>query len=112
MVQNQLVTQNEIARWVAQQLEASAGQETTGPNVNQQNNVMMIITAIGKFAAFMFRKTNYETVIADVFGLGTFIRNCTIGHIGETEFYPCFLMQQETRFVKQYPTSLKITTVD
>ena len=71
------------------------------------NSVMMVFTAIGKFAAFMFRKTHYETVIADVYWLGTFIRNCTIGHIGATEFYPCFLMQQETRFVKQYPASFK-----
>lgn len=67
----------------------------------------MLFTAIGKFVSFMFRKTHYETVIADVYGLGTFMRNCTIGHIGQTEFYPCFLLQQETRLTKQYPTSVK-----
>ena len=52
---------------------------------------MMMFTAIGKFVAFMFRATQYETVIADIFGLGTFIRNCTqstIRKIGEIEFYP------------------------
>ena len=49
---------------------------------------MMIFTAIGKFVAFMFRKTHYETVIADIFGMGNFIRNCTIGKIGVTQFYP------------------------
>lgn len=54
----------------------------------------MIFTTIGKFIAFMFRKTHYETVIADIYGLGTFIRNCTIGQIGDTEFYPNFLLQQ------------------
>ena len=52
----------------------------------------MIFTAIAKFAAFMFRKTHYETVIADIYGLGTFMRNCTIGKIGDTDFYPCWLL--------------------
>jgi len=90
----------DIARWVAQHIEASADKETQGQLLNQSNNVQMIFTAIGKFVGFMFRKTNYETVIADVYGFGTFIRNCTVGHIGKTEFYPCFLLQQETRFNK------------
>jgi hypothetical protein len=45
---------------------------------------MMLYTAIGKFVAFMFRKTNYETVIADIYGFGNFIRNCSIGKIGVT----------------------------
>ena len=49
---------------------------------------MMLFTAIGKFVAFMFRKTHYETVIAEIFGMGSFVRNCTIGKIGDTEFYP------------------------
>ena len=42
----------------------------------------MLFTAIGKFVAFMFRKTHYETVVADIFGFGNFIRNCTIGKLG------------------------------
>ena len=107
MAHNALVTQNDLARWVAQQIESSADQETQGQLLNQSNNVMMIFTTIGKFIAFMFRKTHYETVVADIYGLGTFIRNCTIGQIGDTEFYPNFLLQQSTSFVKQYPTQLK-----
>ena len=51
----------------------------------------MMFTAIGKFVTFMFRKTHYETVIADIFGFGNFIRNCTIGKIGVTQFYPSSL---------------------
>ena len=51
----------------------------------------MLFTAIGKFLGFMFRKTHYETVIADIFGLGSFIRNCTVGKIGVTQFYPSAL---------------------
>ena len=65
---------------------------------------MLLFTAIGKFVAFMFRKTNYETVIADIFGMGSFIRNCTIGKIGETQFYPALQLQQELRLNKPYPT--------
>lgn len=70
----------------------------------------MLFTAIGKFVAFMFRKTHYETVIADVFGLGNFIRNCTIGKIGTTQFYPSSLFSQELRVFKKYPTNLKEPT--
>jgi len=56
-------------------------------------HVIMLLTAMGKFVSFMFRKTHYETVIADVFGFGTFIRNCTIGKIGVTQFYPSGVFQ-------------------
>ena len=71
---------------------------------------MMIFTAIGKFVAFMFRKTHYETVIADIFGMGNFIRNCTIGKIGVTQFYPGSVLTQETRISKKYPQQLKEPT--
>ena len=64
----------------------------------------MMITAIGKFMAFMFRKTHYETVIAEVFGIGTFIRNCSVGQIGETNFYPTNLLTGETKIVQKIPT--------
>ena len=68
-----------------------------------------MFTAIGKFVAFMFRATQYETVIADIFGLGTFIRNCTqstIRKIGEIQFYPAMKLQQELRYNIKYPTKL------
>ena len=64
----------------------------------------MLFTAIGKFVAFMFRKTHYETVVADIFGLGHFIRNCTVGKIGATEFYPGQQFATEVRILKQYPS--------
>ena len=47
-----------------------------------------LLTVIGKFIAFMFRKTHYETVIADIYGLGQFVRNCSMGKVGVTQFYP------------------------
>lgn len=66
-------------------------------------NVMMLFTAIGKFVAFMFRKTHFETVIADVYGFGNFIRNCTIGKIGVTQFYPSATFAVELKIYKQFP---------
>ena len=71
------------------------------------NHVLILFTAIGKFVAFMFRKTHYETVIAEIFGMGSFVRNCTIGKIGDTEFYPGVQLQQELRLNKGFPSQLK-----
>ena len=87
-----LVTQNDLASYVAEQL-VSSGDSAFNDASKTANHVMMLFTAIGKFVAFMFRKTHYETVIADVFGLGTFMRNCSIGKIGDTEFYPALQIQ-------------------
>jgi hypothetical protein len=70
----------------------------------------MVFTTIGKFVAFMFRKTHFETVIADVFYFGTFMRNCTIGNIGETEFIPSTLLQQETKVFKSQTMDVKEPT--
>ena len=101
-----LITQNDIAHYVAEQLNATQGAAFSDTS-KTSNNVMMLFTAIGKFVAFMFRKTHYETVIADIFGMGCFIRNCTIGKIGETHFYPALQLQNELRINKPYPSSLK-----
>ena len=57
------------------------------------SQIMMLFAGVGKFVSFMFRKTHYETVIADIFGFGNFIRNCTIGKIGVTHFYPTIALQ-------------------
>ena len=107
MSHHKLVIQAEIARWVAHHIESSADKDSLGQLGNQSTTVMLIFTTVGKFLSFMFRKTHYETVIAEIYGLGTFMRNCTVGHLGDTDFYPSFMMQQETRFVKQYPSSVK-----
>lgn len=48
----------------------------------------------------MFRKTHYETVIADIFGFGNFIRNCTIGKIGVTQFYPTNTLAADIKIFK------------
>lgn len=68
---------------------------------------MLLLTAIGKFVAFMFRKPKFETVIAEVFGFGTFIRNCTLGRMGVNNFYPGTVLAAELKIFKQFPTHYK-----
>ena len=77
-----------MAHCLVQSDDASFRDET-----QTASQVMMLLSGIGKFVSFMFRKTHYETVIADIFGFGTFIRNCTIGKIGVTQFYPTAAFQ-------------------
>jgi len=106
----ELADQTDLAAWVASKMAQSDDQIAINDEQQTKNQVLMLFTAIGKFVAFMFRKTHYETVVADVFGLGHFIRNCTIGKIGVTEFFPSAVLQQETRIFKKYPTNLKEPT--
>ena len=91
-----------------------AGSRSTPSDVNEEvklsGHVMMVFTAIGKFITFMFRKTHFETVVAEIYGLGNFLRNCTIGKIGDTQFIPNTLLQHELKVVKQFPTKLKEPT--
>lgn len=89
---------------------ASSDDPSLKDQAQMANHVLMLFTAIGKFVAFMFRKTHFETVIADVFGFGTLIRNCSMGKVGVTSFYPTPLFQQEVRIFNKYPTSLKEPT--
>ena len=51
----------------------------------------------------MFKKTNYEWVIADIYGFGTVIRNNTTNI---TDFVPANVMQLETRISKAMPSKL------
>ena len=101
-----MITQNEIAYYVAQKLVKS-DDSSFRDEAKTASQVIMLFTAIGKFVSFMFRKTAYETVLADIFGFGTFIRNCTIGKIGVTQFYPSIAVQQMLGISKQCPTVLK-----
>lgn len=92
-----IVTQADIALHVAECLVQS-DDSSFRDETQTASNVMMLFTGIGKFVSFMFRKTHYETVIADIFGFGTFIRNCTIGKIGVTHFYPTVVFQMQLGF--------------
>ena len=77
-----VANQNEIAAWVASTLAKGEDNANFRDEAQTASHVLMLFTAIGKFVAFMFRKTHYETVVADIFGFGNFIRNCTIGKLG------------------------------
>ena len=68
---------------------------------------MTVFTTIGKFINFMFRKTHFETVVADIYGIGSFLRNCTIGKIGDTEFIPSNMLQHEIKVFKTFPSKLR-----
>ena len=87
-----MITQTEISLHAAESLvksDDSSFQDET----KTASQIMMLFAGVGKFVSFMFRKTHYETVIADIFGFGNFIRNCTIGKIGVTHFYPTIALQ-------------------
>lgn len=55
----------------------------------------------------MFKKTNFETVIADVFSFGQFIKNTSLN---QSEFNPCLLLQQEALLSKTPNIKLKEPT--
>ena len=102
----EIAREAELAAWAAKTL-AQSGDSNFKDEQQTVNTILIMFTAIGKFVAFMFRKTNYETVVADVFGMGHFIRNCTIGKIGVTQFFPSAILANESRIFKKYPTDLK-----
>ena len=51
----------------------------------------------------MFKKSNFEWVVAEVFGFGTILRNSTTGI---SEFVPSHQMSLETGVSKAMPTRL------
>lgn len=106
----EIANQNEIAAWVAHTLNKNDDSSQFRDEAQTASHVLMLCTAIGKFVAFMFRKTHYETVVADVFGFGSFVRNCTIGKMGVTQFYPSSLFAQELRIFKKFPSNLREPT--
>jgi hypothetical protein len=77
MSNNHLVSQNEVASWVARQM---AGEESAEglDELQIATNIMKLFAAMGKFVTFMFRKKHFATVVADIYGLGSFLRNCIL----------------------------------
>lgn len=64
---SKLASLNVLAIWVAGQL-VKEGDELS---INQcSHQVQSVMLEVGKFVSFMFRKTSFETVIADVINLG------------------------------------------
>lgn len=83
---NDLVSIAEIAREITKilaQKGSDSQSENTATITPQQ--VQSVYKCIGNFLNFMFRKTQYEWVVAEVFTLGTFLRNSKANN---TEFVP------------------------
>ena len=55
----------------------------------------------------MFKKNNFETVIADIFSLGQFVKNTSLN---QSEFIPCLLLQQEALLSKSPSIKLREPT--
>jgi hypothetical protein len=66
--------------------------------------ILSIFKCMGNFIGFMFRKINYDWVAAEIFCLGTAVRN---NNNGQTEFIPSYNLAQETRVSKQMPAKMQ-----
>lgn len=75
----------EIAREITLSLLQKS--ETKSENVVSvtPQQVQSVFKCIGNFLNFMFRKTHYEWVVAEVFSFGTFLRNSSTK---QSEFIP------------------------
>ena len=65
--------------------------------------VLSIFKCIGNFIGFMFRKSQNDWVIAEIFGLGTAVRN---NNNGLSDFVPNYNLASETRINKQMPSKI------
>ena len=102
---NDLVAIAEIAREITKVLaqKSNDSQTETIATVTPQQ-VQSVYKCIGNFLNFMFRKTHYEWVVAEVFTLGTFLRN---SNANTTEFVPSHQMQLETGISRAMPSKLQ-----
>ena len=64
------------------------------------HQIHSVYRCIGNFLNFMFKKQQYDTVMADIFCFGTVIRTQTTG---VTEFVPSHVLQLETAILKAMP---------
>ena len=74
-----IVTLNEVARSVCQALLEKNNEGVTPNAVNS------VYKCIGKFTSFMFKKTHYDQVIAEIANFGTIVRNTASN--SHSEFY-------------------------
>lgn len=69
-----MVTLNEVARLVVYSIaEKQSSQEST--SLPTPGQVQSVYKCIGKFLSYMYKKTHYEQVAADIFAFGTVLRN-------------------------------------
>lgn len=83
-----MVNLAEIARSVTKQLADKALSSNDATLTPQQVN--SVYKCIGKFISYMFKKTQYEWVVSDIFAFGTVVRSNTAG--GPSEFIPAHVL--------------------
>ena len=98
-----IVNQAAVARWVCAKLAEQAEERKETLTVTPQQ-VLAVFKCIGNFISFMFRKTQYEWVTAEVFLLGSALRNSSTHH---AEFVPSHSLTQETRIYRAFPEKIK-----
>ena len=65
----------EIAREITMILAQKSENKPDNVGSVTPQQVQSVFKCIGNFLNFMFRKTHYEWVVAEVFSFGTFLRN-------------------------------------
>ena len=65
----------EIAREITMILAQKSENKPDNASSVTPQQVQSVFKCIGNFLNFMFRKTHYEWVVAEVFSFGTFLRN-------------------------------------
>jgi len=93
------VTFTEITRQVIKTVSSRNDAQAEVVIVTPQQ-VQSIFKCIGFFVSSLFKKTNYDQVVADVYALGSFVRNT---RTGASDFIPSHQMQFETQTSKAMP---------
>lgn len=97
-----MVNLAEVCRSVTKQLADKALSTNEATLTPQQ--VGSVFKCIGKFISYMFKKTQYEWVVSDIFAFGTVLRNNTTG--APIDFIPAHVLQLETQISKSMPARL------
>ena len=98
-----IVNQSQIARWVCVKLAEQAEERKETLTVTPQQ-VLAVFKCIGNFITFMFRKTQYEWVTADIYMLGSALRNSSNN---SAEFVPSHSLTQECRIARAMPSKMQ-----
>jgi hypothetical protein len=98
------VTIPEIAREITKILAQKTETSTEIISTITPKQVQSVYKCMGNFLNFMFRKSHYEWVVAEVFSFGTFLRN---SNTNMSEFVPSHQMQLETGISRAMPNKLQ-----
>lgn len=88
MASNKFVTLTEITRQVLKLITAKNESQTETVVITPQQ-VQSVFKCIGYFVSNIFKKTNFDQVIADVYSIGSFIRYTKTS---QSDFIPSHLM--------------------